>query len=83
MRTNEIRIRVSLGSPLGETMNKMRTWLDRQKIQPREFKTGVDGKGYAFTIAFSNEDEAELFRQQFQVPELTTPVPSGPKPSAT
>jgi outer membrane lipoprotein-sorting protein len=61
-------VRVSPGQQLGETMIRLRTWLDREKIQPAEFKTAVDGKGYKFTIGFLNTNDVERFRAQFGAP---------------
>jgi hypothetical protein len=67
MAPNEIRVRVSHGSPLGDVMKDVRTWLDSQKIQPSKFTTAADAKGYLMTLAFRDEHEAERFRLQFRV----------------
>jgi outer membrane lipoprotein-sorting protein len=59
------KVRLSKVTPLGATMNKMRIWLDSQKIQPARWEAMVDAKGFTITIAFQRDDEGELFRQQF------------------
>jgi hypothetical protein len=56
-------VRLSSGEQLGKTMN--RTWLDSEKIQPAEFRTMADAKGYVFTIGFRNLNDADRFRAQF------------------
>jgi hypothetical protein len=65
MGSNEIRIRVSHGSPLGDVMKDIRVWLDSQKIQPSSFKTTIDGIGYLLMLSFRDEQVAERFRQKF------------------
>ena len=59
-----VRVRVSSGQPLADAMNRLRIWLDHQKIQPAEFKTITDAKGYALDIAFRSVTDAERFRRQ-------------------
>ena len=63
-------VRVSLpGSEFGETMIVLRTWLDRQNIQPTAFKTAPDGvDGYTFTIGFRSPEDAGRFRSEFGNP---------------
>ena len=61
-------VRVSPGQHLGETMIRFRTWFDSQKIQPAEFSSAVDAKGYKLTIVFLNTNHAERFRTQFRAP---------------
>jgi len=58
-------VRLSEGDALGTTMNKLRAWLDAQKIQPAEFRTSADGRGYTFTIGFRTIEDATRFRAQF------------------
>jgi hypothetical protein len=65
---SSIVVRLSPGQYLGETMIRLRTWLDREKIQPAEFSTAVDAKGYKLTLGFVNTDDAERFRAQFGAP---------------
>ena len=72
MRANDaltVTLRLSPEGKLGETMNKLRSWLDREKIQVADFKTAVDPKGYVLIIGFPSPDAADRFRQQFVVPE--------------
>ena len=57
-----VRIEAPIGSPLGEAMNAIRSWLDSHKIQPAAFKV-LPAVG--FEIAFRQEDEAGRFREQF------------------
>ena len=52
-------------TPLGRTMNEIRTWLDTEKIQPVNFKTIVSSAGFGFEISFKSEREAERFQQRF------------------
>jgi hypothetical protein len=63
--TQTVVVRLSQDDPLGEAMMRLRTWLDMAKIQPAEFKTLVDVKGYAFTIGFLSVGDADQFRAQF------------------
>jgi len=60
-----VNVRVSKGDPLGEAMNRIRAWLDSQKIQPAEFKTAANANGYTFSIAFRDTSQADLFRAHF------------------
>jgi hypothetical protein len=59
------KVRISKDASLGATMNQMRTWLDKQKIQPAHWEAIVDARGFTVTIAFHRDDESELFRRQF------------------
>jgi hypothetical protein len=61
------RVRVSQGEALGDVMNKLRSWLDGQKIQPTEFKTAADAAGCTFYIGFKSVEEATWFRDQFGI----------------
>jgi len=42
-------------------MNRLRTWLDRAKIQPTNFRSVEDG----FELSFRRVHEAELFDAEF------------------
>jgi hypothetical protein len=53
------------GSSLGEIMGKMRDWFNANRIEPRTFKTVVNGDCLAFEVHFQNENDAELFRERF------------------
>jgi hypothetical protein len=59
---------LSKGDVLGETMIRLRTWLDAAKIQPATFRTEADGKGYTFAVGFCDISEADRFRAQFCAP---------------
>ena len=51
---------------LAETMNEMRTWLDKHRVNPVEFKIAMTGMpGIFFDVRFRTEDEAVLFEQVF------------------
>ena len=58
-------VRVFPGDPLGAAMNRIRTWLDGQKIQTASFTTASDAGGYALTIGFKSIAEASRFRLEF------------------
>jgi hypothetical protein len=58
-------IRLSESDELGATMNKIRSWLDGQKIQAVTFKTLPDAMGHIFTIGFRTIEDATRFRAQF------------------
>jgi hypothetical protein len=61
-----VRVRVPQGEDVGETMKRIRIWLDHRKIQPVSFRTTGDARGYLLTIDFRTEETAEYFRQQFR-----------------
>jgi hypothetical protein len=52
-------------TPFGGTMNKIRTWLDSEKIEPKDFKTVMARQGLGFEIRFKSERDAERFQHQF------------------
>lgn len=54
-----------LGTPLGQSMNEIRSWLDDKKIEPASFKPIVAGGSLIFEISFRDQHEAELFQQEF------------------
>jgi hypothetical protein len=60
---------IRIGKPetaLAETMNEMRSWLDKHQVQPIVFKIARTGfPGIAFDVQFRSEDEAVLFEQIF------------------
>lgn len=60
-----IVVRLSQGARLGDTMHRLRIWLDAEKIQHADFKTQADSKGYTFTIGFLTAGDADRFRAQF------------------
>ncbi len=70
-----VRVRVSHAGDLGETMKKIRIWLDHRKIQPVSFRTTGDARGYLLTIDFRTEEIAEYFREQFRT-AIVAPNPS-------
>jgi hypothetical protein len=51
---------------LAETMNAMRSWLDKHRVQPVKFKIAATGlPGVALDVQFRSEDEAVLFERVF------------------
>ena len=53
---------------LGNTMGRIRSWFDANKIEPIEFKTVSQGNGaVTFMIRFRTEDEAGLFVRAFSM----------------
>jgi hypothetical protein len=65
----KIRIETPLGTPLGQLMNEIRTWLDSEKIQPSYFRPIVGVTvGFGFEIGFRSEEDATRFRQWFVPP---------------
>jgi hypothetical protein len=60
-----IIVHVPEGDSLGFTMNEIRSWLDENKIQLREFKPVSDGRDRAYAIAFASIEDATCFRLQF------------------
>jgi hypothetical protein len=52
------------GIPYGEAMNRVRTWLDNQKMQPSLFKLAPLGR-VGFEIGFRSDDDATRFQNGF------------------
>jgi len=65
--TTPIRIEVHrpTGTPIGDIMNEVRSCLDRNGIEPIDFKTVVGREGIGFEIRFGTEDEAQRFQREF------------------
>lgn len=50
----------------GQIMSDIRSWLDHQKIQPAEFRSGPTKPGVvALDIGFERDEEAQLFERVF------------------
>jgi|HubBroStandDraft_6_1064221.scaffolds.fasta_scaffold1621366_1 hypothetical protein len=60
-----ISAKVPRRTSLGSTMSEIRTWLDREQIQPAAFKTVVSRAGLGFEIEFNDERAAQRFQEQF------------------
>jgi hypothetical protein len=58
-------VKMPVGTPIGEAMNTFRTWLDGEKIQPREFKIDAGRRDLTFALGFGSVAEAERFRAEF------------------
>ena len=61
----KIEVHRPTGTPIGDILNEVRSWLDRNRIEPIEFKTAVGRKGIGFEIRFRTEDEAQRFQREF------------------
>ena len=64
--SNVIRTANLRDTPLGNTMNEIRIWLDSEKIQPMAFKTIVSRGTVGFEITFKSERDAERLQQRFR-----------------
>ena len=60
-----IYMETPVGTPLGETIKDIRTWLDRHNIEPIEFKSETQHGVITLDIRFRSQDEALLFEQDF------------------
>ena len=61
-----VRVEYSPGTSIGSLMSDMRTWLDHEGIQPRDFKTVTLPFGsVAFDLEFRYVEQATLFRTAF------------------
>jgi hypothetical protein len=66
-----VRIEKKPESSFRATMNEISTWLDHRRIDAVSFKPVAKAdSGVGFEIAFNTEDEAYLFKREFQ-PEAT------------
>ena len=65
--TSAIKITVNrpAGTPIGQIMNEIRSWLDENGIEPVDFTTLVGREGISFEIRFRTEGEAERFQREF------------------
>jgi hypothetical protein len=70
LATVEVRL---IGSDLGETMRRMRLWLDHRKIAAHTFRQSVCPGGLALHIEFNAQTEAEDFAAQFAGRVLGSP----------
>jgi hypothetical protein len=61
-------VRISKGASLGETMKRLRLWLDGEKIQIAQFETAVDAGGLRLSMGFRTIQDADRFRAQFGSP---------------
>jgi hypothetical protein len=63
-----VHIETPVGTSLGDSMNNIRLWLDKHKIDPVEFRAERSDTGaFAFNIRFRSQDEAHLFEQDFGI----------------
>ena len=65
LRTYGIYIETPVGTPLGDSMNDVRPWLDRHNIEPVEFKAETRSGVITLDICFRSQDEARLFERDF------------------
>jgi outer membrane lipoprotein-sorting protein len=66
-------VRLSQRDQLGESMKRLRIWLDSERIEPSEFTTAADAGGYTFTITFRSLRDVEHFCTQFQALPILQP----------
>jgi outer membrane lipoprotein-sorting protein len=59
-------VHVSEPTSLGNAMNKIRSWLDEERIEPARFTTATDATGHTFTIGFKSIEDANRFHHQFR-----------------
>lgn len=60
-----VRLRLSQIDQLGAAMQRLRIWLDSEKIEPSEFTVTTDAAGCTLTIEFRSLQDADRFRLQF------------------
>jgi hypothetical protein len=65
LETYTIFIETSVGTPLGDSIDDIRPWLDRHKIEPVEFKSETKDGVITLDIRFRRQDEARLFERDF------------------
>jgi len=65
--TSAIKIEVNrpVGTPIGQIMNEIRSWLDENRIEPVDFRTLVGHEGIGFEIRFRTEEQGERFQRAF------------------
>ena|SRR5215216_4909520 len=65
--TSAIKITVTrpAGTPIGQIMNEIRSWLDENGIEPVDFTTLVGREGIGFEIRLRTEVESERFQRAF------------------
>jgi hypothetical protein len=63
--TFAVCIETPVGTPLGDSINDVRPWLDHHKIEPIEFKLETKGGFITLEIRFRGQDEARLFERDF------------------
>jgi hypothetical protein len=57
-----VRITKPHDASFGELMNRLRTWLDLMKIQPKAFRSFAD---HSVEIVFRHEHDAVAFKTKF------------------
>ena len=65
LRTCSIYIETPVGTPLGDSISDIRSWLDRHKIEQVEFKSETKDGIITLDICFRIPDEAQLFERAF------------------
>jgi hypothetical protein len=63
--TYAIYIEAPVGTPLGDSINDIRPWLDRHNIEPVEFTSETKGGFITLDIRLRSRDEAQLFDRDF------------------
>ena len=65
LRTYSIYIETPVGTPLGDSIDDIRPWLDRHKIEPVEFTSEAKDGTITLDICFRSQDDAQLFERDF------------------
>jgi hypothetical protein len=63
--TYSIYIETPVGTPLGDSINDIRLWLDRRNIESVEFKSETKDGFITLDIRFRSRGEAKLFERDF------------------
>ena len=73
--TYTVHIETPVEMSLGNAMNDIRSWLDRHKIEPVEFKSNSIEDVFTLDIRFGSQDEARLFERDCRLGVSATKVP--------
>jgi hypothetical protein len=65
LQTYCIYIETPVGTPLADTINDIRPWLDHHNIEPVEFKSETKNGVITLDICFRSQDEARFFERDF------------------
>jgi hypothetical protein len=60
-----ISIETPVATSLGASLNDIRPWLDRHKIEPVELTSQTKNRIITLDIRFRSADEAQLFERDF------------------
>jgi hypothetical protein len=60
-----VQINVPPEGSFGVTLNRVRSWLNANRIRPADFRSMHVPDGVAFKLSFRSEDDARRFEEQF------------------